>query len=46
VLFKPPPHNQKEEKIKLCKQIMASMAPDELANSAQWKNNNCEALLR
>jgi hypothetical protein len=36
----------KEEQIKLCDGIKASMAPDELANSAQWKNNNCESLLK
>jgi hypothetical protein len=45
-LFKPPPPHQKEKQIKHCKEIKASMAPDELANSAQWKNNNCESLLK
>jgi hypothetical protein len=39
------PYNQ-EEQIKHCKEIKTSMAPDELANSAQWKNNNCESLLK
>jgi hypothetical protein len=45
-LFKRPPPHQIEEQIRHCKEIKASMAPDELANSAQWKNNNCESLLK
>ncbi|MGC2574672.1 MAG: hypothetical protein WA364_24425 [Candidatus Nitrosopolaris sp.] len=39
------PYNQ-EEQIKHCNEIKASMAPDELANSAQWKNMHCESLLK
>jgi hypothetical protein len=45
-LFKPPPQNQKEEQIRHCKELKATMAEDELANSAQWKSMHCESLLK
>jgi hypothetical protein len=35
-----------KDEIQHCKGIQASMAPDELANSAQWKSNDCETLLK
>jgi hypothetical protein len=41
------PHNQKLEQIcKHCKELKATMAEDELANSAQWKSMHCESLLK
>ena len=45
-LFKPPPHNKKVEQIRHCNVLKATMAEDELANSAQWKSMHCESLLK